>query len=262
MPRIRSLHPGFFTDEKIVTISPLARLLFLGVLTECDDNGVFEWKPITLKMRLFPIDAVDVAALLAELIAIDAIARVEIDGRECGAVRNFCKFQRPKKPHVRLPVPDGFRLYVGINEQSSEPSPSNSDASGEPVPHQLPTGSPFAPQMEKEEDLGGKEARKNEDEDPPSAGRRRRNGKYAFEAGVIRLNAADLEKWRMAYPNVTLEAELLGLAEWAGLQKNWFHAVPSALAKKQREAVLAIERVKAEAAATRIPEEKPRGPLL
>lgn len=62
-----------------------------------------------------------------------------------------------------------------------------------------------------------------------------RNGHaYAFEEGVIRLNAHDLEKWRKAFPAFSsLEGELIRLAPWAGKQgKNWFYAVAGALGKK------------------------------
>src|SRR4051812_35009828 len=75
---------------------------------------------------------------------------------------------------------------------------------------------------------------------------------YAFEAGVIRLNAKDLEAWRKDYPNLSLEAELRSLSEWAGRPENakgWFHAVQGGLAKRNRESALAVERVKAEAMA-------------
>ena len=88
-----------------------------------------------------------------------------------------------------------------------------------------------------------------------SADRRRSSGSaepYAFEAGVIRLKAKDLEAWRKDYPNLSLEAELRSLSEWAGRPENakgWFHAVQGGLAKRNRESALAVERVKAEATA-------------
>ena len=56
MARIRSLHPGQWTDEAFVAVSPLARLLALGLRNEADDEGVFPWKPVTLRMRLLPAD--------------------------------------------------------------------------------------------------------------------------------------------------------------------------------------------------------------
>jgi hypothetical protein len=89
----------------------------------------------------------------------------------------------------------------------------------------------------------------------PSADRRRSSASvepYAFEAGVIGLNANDLEAWRKDYPNLSLEAELRSLSEWAGRPENvkgWFHAVQGGLAKRNRESALAVERVKAEATA-------------
>jgi len=100
---------------------------------------------------------------------------------------------------------------------------------------------------------GTKERKK--DNAAPSADRRRSSGSaepYAFEAGVIRLNANDLEAWRKDYPNLSLEAELRSLSEWAGRPENakgWFHAVQGGLAKRNRESALAVERVKAEATA-------------
>jgi len=75
---------------------------------------------------------------------------------------------------------------------------------------------------------------------------------YAFESGVIRLNAGDLARWRAAYPALSLEAELLSLSEWAGrpeTRSKWFNGFQGALTKRQRDHGLSVERVKAEGAA-------------
>lgn len=64
---------------------------------------------------------------------------------------------------------------------------------------------------------------------------------YAFEAGIIRLTKKDFEKWKGAFSNLDLAAELIGLQKWAdelGPSK-WFHAVAGALAKRNREALQA-----------------------
>jgi hypothetical protein len=66
-----------------------------------------------------------------------------------------------------------------------------------------------------------------------------------FESGVIRLTRKDYEKWRDAFTNLDLKAELLGLTEWAGGQESWYFAVSSALAKKNREMGLRREGVRA-----------------
>lgn len=114
MARIRSIHPGLFTDESFVSCSPLARLLVLGLWTEADDQGVFEWKPVTLKMRLLPVDGADVSALLNEAVEQNICKRFERDGKSYGAIRNFRKYQKPKYPSNIHPLPDDLRSYVSI----------------------------------------------------------------------------------------------------------------------------------------------------
>lgn len=134
MARIRSVHPGLWTDERFASVQPLARLLFIGIWNECDDAGSFEWSPLKLKMRILPADNADAGALLEELEAAGCIMRYRADGRELGAVRNFALYQRPKKPNsLYLQTPE-VRKYCGHKD-------------GE-VPNQFPTDGEKAPQME------------------------------------------------------------------------------------------------------------------
>ena len=93
----------------------------IGILTEADDNGVFEWKPKQIKIRIMPGDSLDVEPLLAELASADIIKRFSLNGKEYGAVRNFCRFQRPRKPKSWHPIPDEYRTYVGLTDDGSEP---------------------------------------------------------------------------------------------------------------------------------------------
>jgi len=141
--RIRSIHPGLFTDEAFVVLSPIARVFFMGLWTECDDTGSFEWSPLKLKMRLLPADNADAAALLAEIEAERGVMKYEVNGRVYGAVRNFCQYQRPKKPNSVHPQTDAVRNWVNTAARSTR------DGS-EPVPHQLPTEPEIPRQMEDE----------------------------------------------------------------------------------------------------------------
>lgn len=140
MSRIRSVHPGFFTDESLVSVSAFARLLFIGLGIEADDKGAFEWKPLTLKMKIFPADTVDVSTLLEELTRVNAIMFYEMGGRKYGAIRNFRKFQRPKTPNDLYPVTDEVRNYVGLTKVTSEPFPPKGET--------LPPEGEKSPQME------------------------------------------------------------------------------------------------------------------
>jgi hypothetical protein len=146
MSRIRSIHPGLWTDEAFVMLTPIARLFFMGIWNECDDSGSFEWSPLKLKMRILPADNADAAELLAELLTADAVMQYEIAGKRYGAVRNFCQYQRPKKPNSTYPQTDEVRAWVNTEARSTR------DGSGE-VGKELPIGGEKSRQME---DGGGK----------------------------------------------------------------------------------------------------------
>jgi hypothetical protein len=112
MSRIRSIFPRIFTDEAWCAASIPARWFAVGLTTEADDNGVFEWKPVTHKMRIFPADSIDLVPLYAELEHQQIVMRFEADGKTYGALRNFCKYQKPRRPKTWFPLPDNVRNFV------------------------------------------------------------------------------------------------------------------------------------------------------
>lgn len=119
MARIRSIHPGLWTDDAFVSLSLPARLFLIGLWNEADDYGVFAWKPTTLKMRLAPADAVDAAALLDELVENEFIAKVVRPPKVWGVVRNFRVFQRPKNPSAPVVEIDAeIASLVGLDHPS------------------------------------------------------------------------------------------------------------------------------------------------
>lgn len=131
MARIRSIHPGQWTDAEFISCSPLARLLCLGLRNEADDQGVFKWAPVDLKVRLLPLDNTDVHALLAELEAFNQVKKFEHEGRQYGVIRNFCRFQRPKKPNRVYFMPPEFRTYVCLSDDGSPPNEDEDDVGSE-----------------------------------------------------------------------------------------------------------------------------------
>jgi hypothetical protein len=113
--RIRSIHPGFFSDPEFAALSDGGQIIYLGLLTEADDNGVFEWNLNKLKIRLRPLKDGSIEPFVSELVAANKVASYEFDGRKYGAIRNFRRFQRPKSPKSWHPIPDDFRNYVGLS---------------------------------------------------------------------------------------------------------------------------------------------------
>ena len=170
MARIRSVHPGQWTDEDFVECDYPARLLAIAIRNEADDQGVFEWKPRALKMRLFPADTLDLADLLDELVANRIVRRFEVEGKAYGAIRNFRRYQRPKKPNAVYPLPADLRDYVAIGSDELTPGADEGDGS-EPVGNQFGTGgeavSETAQQMEEE---GGRMEKEEGEESPSNEG--------------------------------------------------------------------------------------------
>lgn len=56
MARIRSIKPEFWIDETVGTLSPMERLLFIGMWTFADDEGLLRANPLYLRSVIFPYD--------------------------------------------------------------------------------------------------------------------------------------------------------------------------------------------------------------
>lgn len=54
MARMRTIKPGFFTDEELVELPFEVRLLFVGLWTLADREGRLTDKPKQIKMAIFP----------------------------------------------------------------------------------------------------------------------------------------------------------------------------------------------------------------
>lgn len=163
MARIRSLHPGQWTDEAFVELSFPARLIAIGLRNMADDNGVFEWKPKQIKMELMPADdGIVVADLLQELLTHNVVKQFEHLGRQFGAIRNFRVWQRPQSPKSVWILPADLRVYVGL-EAPTKPSTDLFDSNGA-------TGTPMENQQQmkdegcKRQDSIGGRSNRNEGE--------------------------------------------------------------------------------------------------
>jgi hypothetical protein len=153
LSRIRSIHPGLFTDDSFMEASAYSRLLIIGIWTEAWDDAVFQWRPTTLKARIFPGDSVDIVPLLEELERLNFVKSIEIEGKKYGVIRNFRKYQRPKKPNSSGLLPAELREYAFLTNEEFSQSKKISCASSEPVRNHDGTSTENQKQMEE----GGKE---------------------------------------------------------------------------------------------------------
>lgn len=93
MARIRTIKPEFFTSEDIVSLTPLARLLFIATWLEADREGRFVWRPRNLKLRYLPGDACNIEELTGELLGAGLIVTYEVDGKAYAEIPSFTRHQ-------------------------------------------------------------------------------------------------------------------------------------------------------------------------
>lgn len=126
MARIRSIKPEFWTSEQITECSPNARLLFIGIWTFADDNGVHPASVKRLKMEVFPSDdftQADIAAMVAELVAAGLLRPYNVDGEGFWQVTGW-HHQKIDQPTYKHPLPDGS-LPRNVRRRLAEPDSTN-----------------------------------------------------------------------------------------------------------------------------------------
>lgn len=130
MARIRTIKPNFFTSEDIVSLSPLARLLYIALWCESDKEGRMVWKPKTFKMRYLPADDCDIDELCKEIT--DA-GLVKLYGGSYAYIPAFHAHQHinPRESSSQLPEPEQDKRLITrqprVEHASATRQPRDSD---------------------------------------------------------------------------------------------------------------------------------------
>jgi hypothetical protein len=93
--RQRTLSPGFFVNEDLLTLSPLHRLLFAGLWCLADRQGRLEDRPRKIKLQILAGDDCDVDGMLTDLAEHKLIIRYESDGKRLIAIPAWSRHQHP-----------------------------------------------------------------------------------------------------------------------------------------------------------------------
>jgi len=130
MARIRTIKPEFFTSEDIVSLSPMARLLYIALWCEADREGRMSWKPKTFKMRYFPGDNCNIDELCAELIGAGLL---ELYGEGLAYIPCFAKHQHvnPREAASTLPEPTDVARAVTRQPRVSDAQVGREGREGE-----------------------------------------------------------------------------------------------------------------------------------
>lgn len=117
MARIRTVKPEIWTDEKFVELSPLARLLFIGLWNFADDYGRMQYSPTRIKLQILPADSAEPSQLLDELRQKSLLVVYSIDGKEYLQINGWEEHQKiDKRSASKYPAPRN------LPPNSAEPS--------------------------------------------------------------------------------------------------------------------------------------------
>lgn len=114
MARIRSIKPTFAGDSKVARLTLPARLTFLLLLPEADDEGRMVGSSKRIVGALYPNDnnigPTQLEKWIRELEAEEMVERYVVDGTKYLAITNFRKHQNPQHPTPSaLPGPPEIR---------------------------------------------------------------------------------------------------------------------------------------------------------
>jgi len=116
-----------WTDSAFLALKPLTRLFLLALRNESDDNGIIKIDPTQLKIRLVPMDNVNIPEMLEELQKNNHLILYKIKKYEYAIIRNFQKNQYINKPYFGCPPPskleEGYTLHSQYRGEPSEKVP-------------------------------------------------------------------------------------------------------------------------------------------
>jgi hypothetical protein len=125
--RQRMVRPELFTHEDLFAAEKAAglplRLAFIGLWTQCDREGRFEWRPLRLKLAVLPWDEVDFTAILAALADAGFVKRYEADGRPFGFIPSWHRHQKPHHQEAAsvIPCPQATDSHEGATLLGESP---------------------------------------------------------------------------------------------------------------------------------------------
>jgi hypothetical protein len=117
--RIRTIKPEFWHNEDLARLPEFTRLLAIGLLNYCDDEGFFVASPALLRGELFPFSesSLSIHGALTELSRVGYVALYKgTNGRAYGHVVNFVAHQR-----INRTSPSRIKPLIQFSESSVSP---------------------------------------------------------------------------------------------------------------------------------------------
>jgi hypothetical protein len=136
VPRIRSIQPDIWDDDDIAAVSRPARLVFVGLITQADDDGYLPGATKWVRSKVFPYDDIDVDSVdgwLEELHRVGLVVRYLADGKPYIWLPNWEKHQSiDKRWYKQTKFPKPSERPLNDSPKVVESAPDEPDGVVEP----------------------------------------------------------------------------------------------------------------------------------
>lgn len=126
MARMRSIKPGFFSNERLSDLDPIVRLLFAGLWTIADREGRLEDRIKRIKVQVLPYDDCNVEESLQKLHDFGFIQRYSVG--DCKYIQ-ILAWKKHQHPHIneadstiQAPCSNGSSTIQAPSEHRIAPS--------------------------------------------------------------------------------------------------------------------------------------------
>ena len=123
--RNRILKKEFWCDEKIIELTYIERLLFLGMTNFADDTGIQIYAPKGLKAKIFPADNVSANVIDEGLIKMSKLGLIEFGNDNCLIrIKNWDLHQKINRPYpskynfIEENSDDSMNIHGTFNDDS------------------------------------------------------------------------------------------------------------------------------------------------
>lgn len=191
--------PSIWTDEDFTAVPRDCRLLYIGIISNADDEGRMKGSPRALRLTIFPADKVTDASVKTwrDTLARRRLVRLYVvDGQEYVDLPGWKKYQTIQRPVASL-----FPSFTKELEYKVD-----IDTVRVPYPSDISTA-----QISRSEVKGSKEKTTFGRTDPALPG----DEALVFWGNPFTLTDALLTEWSAAYPAVDVRITVKRAAAWA-----------------------------------------------
>jgi hypothetical protein len=123
---MRNINSDLWADEFVINLSPIERLLWIGIIITCaDDQGRFPKNLITIRIKIFPNDQVtpdQIDKTLNKFAKEKKVIIYEANGKTIVQISNWWMHQRASEwmSKSQLPPPEGWVDFYRYHGKGNE----------------------------------------------------------------------------------------------------------------------------------------------